>query len=509
MKKKIIVAILFIVLLTVLFFAGCRQPSDPGPEPPKIVAIGDSITMGTQDAGLTEDSQKHNYPYLIAQQVGAARDYQQPYLLSYSDGIGTPPYKKPFTLSGGTITATYWTPAELADPDAMEQYIIEQFNPFSLILQRPYDNLGINGARLINIRTTERSTEPQALQNYFFDIVLRNLLHDSEPLVPELGSVVEQAALLKPDYIMLWIGNNDILHVVLNGGGVNESEFSGADPPTTAGDFATEYGLLLDDLKAITDRIVMSSIPNYLPFVSALDGIKKIVSGFGDEPVPCVFDPLTFEPVDFDDDDTEELYIPLLLEEAGAPHLLLSGAIMYMDLDEDDAIDSGLGIPDQAALEAAPYNFSDSDAGDLVTAMEGLGLSPGGLPLPGNFTLTAEEEVTAQGFIDSYNSALSALSISHDVPLVDIKSAWWDEGDFGGYSGLHALQDKDNTTFSLDGVHPNNLGHALCANAFIDVLNSEYGLSIPQLNPDQYAGQYSSKSIQAEGLKALKRVIEF
>ena len=36
--------------------------------------------------------------------------------------------------------------------------------------------------------------------------------------------------------------------------------------------------------------------------------------------------------------------------------------------------------------------------------------------------------------------------------------------------------------FSLDGVHPSNTGYAIIANAFIDQLNTSYGLGIPDVS---------------------------
>ncbi|MGC9313749.1 MAG: hypothetical protein ACP5IA_13765, partial [Sediminispirochaetaceae bacterium] len=188
-----------LLIIAVIIFSGCRPVVKPGPPPVKIISIGDSITMGTQDAGLKEDFQKHNYPYLIAKQMGAALTYKQPYLNPQKDGIGTPPYKTPLTLSGGIISATYWE-----DGEDMMDYLFQQLS-FSIYLMRPYDNLGINGARLFDLRYTTDSTNSQSDGNYFFDLVLRNTLGG---LItgdfPQFGTVVEQASLLKPDYILLW-----------------------------------------------------------------------------------------------------------------------------------------------------------------------------------------------------------------------------------------------------------------------------------------------------------------
>jgi hypothetical protein len=38
------------------------------------------------------------------------------------------------------------------------------------------------------------------------------------------------------------------------------------------------------------------------------------------------------------------------------------------------------------------------------------------------------------------------------------------------------------TAFSLDGVHPNNRGYGIVANAFIDVINDAAGTSVSHVN---------------------------
>jgi len=52
------------------------------------------------------------------------------------------------------------------------------------------------------------------------------------------------------------------------------------------------------------------------------------------------------------------------------------------------------------------------------------------------------------------------------------------------------LSDVENTAFSLDGIHPNNGGHAIIANAFIDVINKAFGLNIPLVDTAEFSGQY-------------------
>jgi hypothetical protein len=239
-----------------------------------------------------------------------------------------------------------------------------------------------------------------------------------------------------------------------------------------------------------------------------LDGIYKSDSGFLN-----VFHPETFEPIDFDPDPARTEYIPLLLEETNAIHLLLYGGIAYLDLDDEDGL--GIGIPNDAALQGSPYNISDPDKRQsLLDAMGSCGLKPSGIELNGKFTITQDEETAVLAVIEIYDTILSSLSTELGVPLVDIVASWWGDdpaetpNPFGGYSGAHPIQDEENTTFSLDGVHINNLGHALSANAFIKVLNEEYQLGIPKLNPEDYKGQYFGKAIQRKSIKAINRVHE-
>jgi len=76
------------ILLVILFLLySCGGSS----EQQKLVAIGDSSTMGIMDLGLKEDFQLHTYPYLIACQLGIEDDFQQP--LVEEPGIGVYPYK--------------------------------------------------------------------------------------------------------------------------------------------------------------------------------------------------------------------------------------------------------------------------------------------------------------------------------------------------------------------------------------------------------------------------------
>jgi len=196
-------------------------------------------------------------------------------------------------------------------------------------------------------------------------------------------------------------------------------------------------------------------------------------------PVPVVFDE-DFKPIDFGG-----FFIPLLTEESDVVHLLLQPTLgVYQE--------EGIGIPDEAAL--IDLGFSISDAQDLVSEMQAMGLNPTGVPLIGGLTLNKPENDAIQSAIDEYNVTIANLASEFDILVADSNTlfATLNSQGIDGFSGRFVLQDPDNTAFSLDGIHPNNAGYALITNLEIGVINDSYGLNIPFLDTEQFHGQYAS-----------------
>lgn len=497
-RLRVVVAAIAVAVV----LQACRPPTAPAPPEPGfvLVAVGDSITMGIQDAGLSHAFQRSNYPYLIAQQLGIALSFKQPYLKTDSPGIAAPPYKEPLKLQNGEITAELW-PEGTTDAE-IEDYLLLQIPASTLLARGGFHNLGVSGARLFDVRNTTHPDNSQDGDNVFFTLVLQN---DESGTRTMLG----QAKAQQPDVAILWIGSNDVLHVALDGAGVEGSRLVGDSSPTPVVDFATEYNALLADLAGAVENVLVATIPNYLPFAHALDGIfltENLIGDFAGS-VPVVFDPATFEPIDFGQEGTP-LYLPLMLEESDVEHLLFTGAIALMDLLETGV---WLGLPDDAALSSAPYDLSgDAELrARILSVYDGYGWTPSGLPLPGETTLTATEAAELRGFIDDYNAAIYAAADVHGVPVVDMGAAWWSEAAAAGQSAYtlkHAIQDPDKTAFSLDGVHPGNLGHALSANAFIVAMNANFGMAIPEVNVANHGPQYRGLTIGPQMLGALTEI---
>jgi lysophospholipase L1-like esterase len=489
--KKYILFVLIIGL--VAFSCTLKNPTQPDIKGvtqgdlalTKMVAIGNSLTAGFQSAGLVEEYQLTSYPYQIAKQMGVADDFQQPLIadpgISTTPGVGV----LDFNPATGAIEprGTYTNPMALLR---------------NALLPRPYDNLGVPGADLNDALNTVNGSGG----NPFFDLILRN---------PNFGNTTmwQQAKLLKPTMVLLWIGNNDVLGAALDGGDMNQI--------TSAQDFQSRYATLLTNIAGIRPAgqlaIFMANIPNVtdIPYVNLLDGlIYKTIPALGiTTPVPVVFD-ATFTPILFDT--TLGLYLPLLADEGvltgGSPvqHVLLPFLSEYKA--------NGLGVPDSTVIDSLlrnvvhlPPPVAAAYAHQLDSAMVANGLNPSGVPIPGNLTLTAAEVTTISGAVKGFNQIIGGIAQSQGIPLVDINALMNEINMTGvdGYSGKFVFFDPANTAFSLDGIHASSGGYALVANRFIEKINQVLGSSIPAINTAQYKGQYTGMNPTTISLEAAKQ----
>ena len=443
--------LILMIIIGLTYFYACTPDQPAAPElnvtigelaTSKIVAIGNSLTAGFQSSGLVESFQLNSYPYLLAQQMGKT-EFEQP--LIGSPGIGSPAGMTPMYLDNeGNIKQ-----------DALT------VNPLLLLknalLSRPYDNLGVPGADLNDLLNTIDRTGG----NPFFDIVLRN---------PNLGNttVLEQAVMLQPTMVLLWIGSNDVLGAALAGGDPGQI--------TSQADFSSRMQSVIAQLrKDLPNRfMIMANIPYVtdIPYINTLNSV--FLGG-----APRVFGE-TLQPVDFGGG----TYLPLITTETNVAHITLVGLMAYQQ---------GLGIPDSAYM-VDNLGIGQGMASQLQAGMIANGLTPTGLPLDGSMTLTSDEITEIKDAVDGFNATIAALAGTYQVPVVDINALLSDLNESGidGASGDFVLLAPATTAFSLDGVHPNNAGNALITNAFIGMINVALGLAtpIPEVDVASKLGQY-------------------
>jgi len=472
--------ITFLIIAGIIVLIACTPKYPAAPELnikqnqlvlSKMVYLGNSLTAGLQSAGLVKDFQMHSYPYLIAQQLGKADVFEQPLIddpgISSTPGVGVLDFVNGNIVPRGTYT----------DPLAL------LLNP---TLSRPYDNLGVPGADLNDVLNTIDGTGG----NPFFDLVLRN---------PNFAGMtqLEQVIALLPSLVTVWVGSNDVLGAALAGGDLTQ-----ITPP---GEFQTNYATMLTELGSIRGGnvgIILLNVPNVtdIPYVNVLDSVFRTIPLLGiNNPVPVLFKTevnvlggVDFVPIDFGG-----FYLPLYTSEfySGVAHVLLPFLSEYSD--------NGLGVPNAPIITATLIQAgwdsltAAATAQQLEAGMVAAGLTPSGVPVPGNLTITAAEEAAITGAVTGFNQIISGIAGTAAIPLIDANDLLNDLNMNGvdGYSGKFILTDPVNTAFSLDGVHPNNGGNAIIANAVIGLMNTFPDIQIPLIDTEQYKGQYVGKPV--------------
>ena len=261
------------------------------------VALGDSLTAGFSNASLVETHQRRSYPALLARQA-AVSAFEQP-LVSEP---GIPPELALVSLIPPVVAA------KAASPGA----------PLRLDLPRPYNNLGVPAATVVDLLT--RMTDGGG----YHDLVLRGL-----------GTALQQGLSLRPTTVTLWAGSNDVLGAVLGGRAVEGVTMT----PVAA--FRAAYQSVVDALKASGAFVVAANVPDVvaIPFVTTIQ--------------PIVVNPTTGAPVRVNGQTvaligpTGPLPANSLVTLAAAP-LLLRGDGIPTDLGG-----TGRGLTDEVILDLA------------------------------------------------------------------------------------------------------------------------------------------------------------
>jgi len=112
-----------------------------------------------------------------------------------------------------------------------------------------------------------------------------------------------------------------------------------------------------------------------------------------------------------------------------------------------------------------------------------LGLLPGSVFSDPNYVLDPTEQQIISTRINQLNAVIYNTVTAHNMALVDTHGIF----QFLSQNTLNLFGVNLTTRFlgglfSLDGVHPSNIGHGLAAYFFIDALNQRYGANISQID---------------------------
>ncbi len=400
----------------------------------KYVALGDSLTAGVEGNCVVERNQRASYPAVLAQQLGI-EDFQQPLVqeLALSD-----------PLVGNPCLGTVFIPPSTVTVGAISQ----MGAPLNLSLPRPYDNLGIAGARVRDLIDLIHGNPNGTTVEANAALVLRNV-----PGSPFDGTnAVTQANILQPDLVSLWIGNNDVLGAALAGVVVDGVTLT----PVPA--FTEKYDAVNAALGGAGRTLVGANIPDVtaIPFTTTIPGI--------------LINPATRQPVIIDGHT-----VPLLGEgndafpctpvapDQGCP--LPAGTLVT--LPASALLAQGIGVPTAAGGTGRPL----PDGRFVPQAM-----------LVSGVTLYPNEVAAIVARTNELNAVIAAEVASAGGVLVDIHAIFEDISANGYHIGGLTLTRSFLTggIFSADGFHPSSIGYTMIADEFIKAMNSSLGTDIPR-----------------------------
>jgi hypothetical protein len=112
-----------------------------------------------------------------------------------------------------------------------------------------------------------------------------------------------------------------------------------------------------------------------------------------------------------------------------------------------------------------------------------LGLLPTSIFADPNYVLDPGEQQIVSNHINQLNAVISSVVQSRNMALVDAHGIFqYIAGNGLNLFGVNLTTRFLGGIFSLDGVHPSNIGHGIATLFFIDALNQRYGANIAQLD---------------------------
>jgi lysophospholipase L1-like esterase len=358
----------------------------------RYVAIGDSLTAGFMSGSLAESAQRNSYPVLIFRQAtGLNTGFEQP--LVSNPGI-------PAGLELRSLSPLIVAPKSGSGA------------PLNLNLPRPYNNLGVPGADIHDVVATV--TDNGGLH----DLILR-----------KQGTQLQQAVFLKPTFVTIWIGNNDVLGAATSGRVIEGVTI------TPVAQFEADFKTIVGAISSTGAKMAIANIPDVagIPFVTT-------ISRF-------IVNPATSQPV--------------LIGGQPVPIIGPNGP---------------LGANDRVLLTAA----SELAKGNGIPVQ----LGGSGQPLADQFVLDANEINTINARVVAYNSIIQSVGTSAGAALVDANAVFRQVATTGvNFGGITFTKNfLTGGIFSYDGVHPTAFGYAYIANVFIDAINAKFGGEIEPVN---------------------------
>jgi hypothetical protein len=116
-----------------------------------------------------------------------------------------------------------------------------------------------------------------------------------------------------------------------------------------------------------------------------------------------------------------------------------------------------------------------------------LGLDDGSLLQDPNFILDSSEVQQVRERTQAFNQIIAETAAGIGAPVLDVNSIFGQFASSPPVVGTIPLTTRFlGGLFSLDGVHPSNIGHLLLADSMLWLINSSFGTSFPAVTESEY-----------------------
>lgn len=418
--------------VAILGLASCKPsldvtvPTKGSADFTRYIAIGNSLTSGYADNGLSLEGQKNSFPEMIAGQmktVGGG-EFTSPYFNeAQANGSG---YIK---LTGFNPNGTPILTPETANTAVRGQAAIPGFGNVTLYTKYTgeINNYGVPGIKLMHVNYA-----PYGNLNGYFERMLPGNAGTNNTTY--LDFVTQ-----KPfTFFSLWLGNNDILGYATSGGA--------GDVPTPKGDFSALYNATVSKLTATGAKGVVATIPDvtktaYFRTVTLNSLLAAVRSTPAGASVQALF----------------------IRTGANAVRPATADDLFTLTLSSANVI----GVP----TNGIPY-----------------GLHPAN-PIESKWVLDRDEVAIVNDYVSAYNNTIKTVAASKGLALMDAFALLQEYGNGKAVNGAEVSGAFiTGNLFSLDGIHLTPLGYAITANAFIKAINGKYGSTIPTVDVTKYRG---------------------
>ncbi len=275
--------------------------------------------------------------------------------------------------------------------------------------------LGTSGNRLLNNVAVPGANSFDAITPTAEGDVLTTLILNGKD---QVAKALEQT----PTLVTVWIGNNDVLE------GAIEGRITAA-LPTPESVFQANY-------RTLVNRLVAGGVEN-----AVLIGVADVSR------------------------------IPLLMPASGLQNLSIRFALNAATGRTVTVDASCTGSTVLISLAIIPAIATGEHAPFIACSPE----------LADRFILDATEQSALTIAVQKYNTYISAKADSVGYVYFDPNPLWSAaraNGDIPALPNVANLSAPFGPLFSLDGVHPSNAGHILIAEALMDVITAEFGVSL-------------------------------